>query len=234
MRFIAATLIAISVICGTYSLIHMVAAAEFEHPLPPIQQACEVFSKGLGSLDFMTYAGPKHLIDGYPARNEDGTVNVVVEIPAGTGSKWEVKADGNLHWDIKAGKPRIVQYLPYPCNYGMIPGTSAADGDPIDAVILGPAVPRGSIVPTRIIGLLKLTDKGEQDDKIVTVMDDTPLAHITTISQLQAEFPGICEILEEWFVNYKGPGAMPFGGMGDAGEADAALRAVLKEAAAAP
>ena len=42
--------------------------------------------------------------DGLPARTEDGSVNVVVEIPAGTNDKWEVEDDGTLRWEFRDGK----------------------------------------------------------------------------------------------------------------------------------
>ena len=204
-----------------------VQAGELENPLPQIQRLMDVFSADLRQVDSMTYEGPKNLLTDYSARNDDGSINVVVEIPSGSGSKWEVKQDGKLHWDLKNGKPRIVQYLPYPCDYGMIPHTKAADGDPLDVVILGPAVPRGSIVQAKVIGVMKLTDKGEQDDKIVAVMADTPLANVTSIAQLESEYPGTTDIIRNWFVNYKGPNAMPFGGFGDVNEANEAIAAVI-------
>ena len=65
-----------------------------------------------------------------------GLIHFVVEIPAGTNAKWEVdKATGGLHWEQKDGRPRVVQYLAYPGNYGMIPSTSlpyeiGGDGEP--------------------------------------------------------------------------------------------------------
>ena len=72
----------------------------------------------------------------------------IVEIPAGACEKWEVKLDGVMRWDMKDGKPRHVKYLGYPCNYGMVPRTMlgkelGGDGDPLDVLMLGPAVPRG-------------------------------------------------------------------------------------------
>ena len=63
-------------------------------------------------------ATPANLLTGYPAVNPDGTINAVVEIPAGTTAKWQVsKRDGTLEWEFLNGKPRIVEYLPYPGNY---------------------------------------------------------------------------------------------------------------------
>ncbi len=72
----------------------------------------------------LVHPGDTHFIADFPARSESGAVNVVIEIPAGTDAKWEVtKPDGTLAWQIKDGKPRVVQYLGYPGNYGMVPRT---------------------------------------------------------------------------------------------------------------
>ena len=72
--------------------------------------------------DSAVLIGERNFLTGYSAIATEGIVNVVVEIPAGTTEKWEVSADGkSIHWEIKKGKPRIIQYLPYPGNYGMVP-----------------------------------------------------------------------------------------------------------------
>ena len=56
--------------------------------------------------------------------NNDSTVNAVIEIPAGTQIKYEVdKTTGEIRTSLEGLKPRIVDYLGYPCNYGMIPIT---------------------------------------------------------------------------------------------------------------
>ena len=63
--------------------------------------------------------GERSFLDGYAPVNADGTINVVVEIPAGTNAKWEVcNPDGAMEWELVNGRPRIVNYLPYPGNYG--------------------------------------------------------------------------------------------------------------------
>ena len=55
---------------------------------------------------------------------EGKAFNVVVEIPAGTNHKIEYNTEsGEFENDIKDGKIRIIDFLPYPGNYGFIPST---------------------------------------------------------------------------------------------------------------
>lgn len=148
-----------------------------------------------------------------PLKNEDGSINAVIEIPSGSNQKWEVRKDGTLYWDIKKGDVRFVNYLPYPGNYGMIPQTAVGDGDPLDVLILGSAKPRGSVVKIRIIGVLRALDKGEQDDKLIAVFHlseiseaerkITKLHTVNSLSELEMEFPGVRDIVRTWFTYYK-------------------------------
>lgn len=170
----------------------------------------EVLSPGVRAENQYTIVSPKNFISGYKPENSDGTVNVVVEVPAGTLDKWEVsKPDGKLEWEFLEGKPRVVQYLGYPGNYGMIPRSLlpeelGGDGDPVDVLVLGAAVPRGSVVPVKLIGILKLLDSGEQDDKLLAVMKDSPFSEVNSVADLDRKFPGVTTIIETWFCNYKG------------------------------
>lgn len=150
-------------------------------------------------------------LHGFPALTDDNSVNIVIEIPAGTNQKWEVdKTDGNLKWQqITADSMRMVAYLPYPTNYGMIPRTLlpavlGGDGDPLDVFLLGPRLERGTLMPATIIGLIRMLDKGEQDDKLIAVSKGHWFGHITSLQQLENEFPGVVEILSTWLANYKG------------------------------
>ena len=155
-------------------------------------------------LDELTISGPQDFLRDSPAINADGTVNFFAEIPTGTNAKWEVKTDGKLHWDMKKGKPRIVQYLSYVGNYGMVPQTVQGDDDPIDMIVLAPPLARGAVVPVRLIGAMKFTDGGEQDNKLIAVLPGTPLGEITSLKELDEQFPGVTEIVRVWFEHYKG------------------------------
>jgi len=161
-----------------------------------------------------TITGKHHYLHGYNTKTEDGNINVVVEIPTGSVDKWEVdKTDGSMKWEIREDGPRKVKYLGYPGNYGMIPQTYlpkelGGDGDPLDVIVLGPAVERGSVIECKIIGVLELLDRGEQDDKLIAVMKGTPFYDVDNIDELNENFNGALGIVTTWFSNYKGLGKM--------------------------
>ena len=189
--------------------------------------------RGLQAPDDYTLIGPQHMLEGYPARNEDGTVNVVVEIPTGTTAKWEVdKTDGSLRWEFRNGVPRVVQYLGYPGNYGMVPRTLLAvedggDGDPLDVLVIGDPVERGTVVRVNLLGVLRLLDGGEVDDKLIAVIDGHPFQTAKSLEDLQRSFPGVTTIIETWFTSYKGPGGLTSSGWGEAADAYSILDAAI-------
>jgi inorganic pyrophosphatase len=191
-------------------------------------------SSALKQQDAYTLVAKINLISAYKAVNPDGSINVVVENPAGTNEKWEVAADGNsLVREFDGDQPRLIHYLPYPGNYGMIPRTvlsreRGGDGGALDVMVLGPWVPRGSVVRARPIGVIELLDRGEQDDKILAVMHDSPLGAVTDVENLDREFPGSRTILKTWFSNYVGK-SMVMLGVGSR----AAARGKIEDAAAA-
>lgn len=180
----------------------------------------------------------RHLVDDVPPRDESGRVQVVIEIPAGTNAKWEVdKRTGRLAWEQRDGRPRVVDYLAYPGSYGMVPGTllpasAGGDGDPLDVIVLGPAIERGAVVSVRLIGVLRLLDGGEQDDKLLAVRPGTPLGDVTSLAELDARYAGVSRILELWFTGYKGPGRMEARGFGGPEAAHAILEAAIAAYAA--
>lgn len=114
-------------------------------------------------------------------KNPPDDVNVIIEIPQGSGPvKYEVDKDsGALLVDRVMGVAMV-----YPCNYGFVPHTLAGDGDPIDVLVFTstPLLP-GSVVRARPIGVLKMTDEGGVDAKILAV----------PVSKLTKEFDNVQE-----------------------------------------
>ncbi len=145
--------------------------------------------------------------------SSEDTLRFRIEIPGGTKQKWEFNDEtGEMEKDYKDGKERIIQFLPYPGNYGFIPETLAGDGDPIDVIDLDESEERGELKEVRIIGALDFKDNKEEDIKFIGASPNGTFGHIQSIEQLLLEKPAVLEILKSWFLNYKKPGKMVFYG----------------------
>lgn len=93
----------------------------------------------------------------------------VVEIPTGSYIKYELdKSTGHVIVDRFLTTP-----VAYPANYGSLPSMLADDGDPIDILIFTrtPIAP-GALIEVRAIGMLRMLDRGEVDDKVIAVPAD--------------------------------------------------------------
>ncbi len=156
---------------------------------------------------------------------KDKSINAVIEIPAGINEKWEVsKQTGSLNREFYMGKPRSINYEPYPINYGMIPRTVlptriGGDGDPLDILVLGPPLIQGDVVKVKIIGIMKMTDFGERDDKIIAVPLESDLAKFENLLHLKSMQPELIEKIKVWFENYKGKNVVKFNDFGSAEDA---------------
>lgn len=143
----------------------------------------------------------------------DSLINVVIEIPAGTNQKWEVnKVTGQIEWEqITADSFRVINYLPYPANYGFVPQTllpegSGGDGDPVDVFVLGESIERGNVVTCKIIGVIEMTDNREYDSKFIALPVQSHWKKINSLKELKQNYPGVMDILRIWLLNYKGTG----------------------------
>ena len=141
--------------------------------------------------------------------------NAVVEVPAGTNRKLEIQADGQFVAEQVEGKARVVDFLPYPGNYGFIPSTlmdeeRGGDGDALDVIIIGETVPVGTVQEFIPIAVLKMIDEGENDTKIIGVPADPKLRVIraTNFEQFMLEYDAAKRIIETWFVHYQGYGTV--------------------------
>jgi inorganic pyrophosphatase len=125
-------------------------------------------------------------------------VNGIIEIPKGTRAKYELdKESGLLRLDRV-----LYSSVYYPANYGFIPQSYCEDNDPLDILILSQIeiVPM-CVVPAQLIGVMRMLDNGEADDKIIAVaVGDPSVSHIEDISELPQHF--ISE-LRNFFEDYK-------------------------------
>lgn len=152
----------------------------------------------------------------------------LIEIPSGSAIKYEVHASGHVLVDRFLQTP-----VQYPANYGSLPSLFAADGDPLDVLVLTrtPVAP-GVLIRVRPIGMLRMFDDDEADHKVIAVPTtrvDPRYADILDVADLsEAERLEI----ETFFRIYK---TLPLGGndvttdgFASAAEARRALEVLLR------
>lgn len=129
---------------------------------------------------------------------KNDVVEAIIEIPFRSRNKFEV--------DHKTGKIKLDRVLysamGYPAEYGFLENTLALDGDPLDILVIGtePTYP-GCIVPARVIGYLMVIDNGNEDYKLISVVDCDP--RYDGVNELKDLSPFILDEIKNFFENYK-------------------------------
>jgi inorganic pyrophosphatase len=142
------------------------------------------------------YHHPWHTVS--IGENPPALVNGIVEIPTGSKAKYELDKDSGL---LKLDRV-LFSSVYYPANYGFIPQTYGDDNDPLDILILSQIklVPL-CIVPAKVIGVMRMMDNNEGDDKIIAVAaTDMSVQHYNDISELPPHF---IKELKSFFEDYK-------------------------------
>jgi len=159
---------------------------------------------------------------------DDGSVNIIVESPRGSTVKFK--------YDTETGAMMLSRQLPlgvvYPYDWGFIPSTRAADGDPLDAMVLwdGVSFP-GVVLPSRLIGILRVEQTtiakpvAENNDRVLAIpMKAARFGHVRTIFDLAER---VRLELEQFFVSvvaFEGK-QLRLSGFDGPDEADRLLRA---------
>lgn len=99
-------------------------------------------------------------------------VYAVVEIPRGHRNKYEY----SKHLGVIQLSRVLFSPMHYPGDYGFIPQTCGDDGDPLDILVMvtEPTFP-GCVIECRPIGVFRMFDKDELDEKILAVPSADPL-----------------------------------------------------------
>lgn len=134
-------------------------------------------------------------VEGHPLPSH---FRAIVEIPKLSKNKYELdKETGLLKLD------RILSSaVHYPANYGFIPQTLGEDHDPLDVLVYcTEEIPPMTLVHARAVGLMRMVDHGEPDDKIIAVFQGDP---IYSEFQRASDFPKhIFKMLKRFFEDYK-------------------------------
>jgi inorganic pyrophosphatase len=128
-------------------------------------------------------------------------INVIVEVPVGGEPiKYELdKAAGTLVVDRFLHTP-----MRYPGNYGFVPHTMSADGDPVDVLVCNTrAIVPGAVLNCRPVGVLVMEDDGGGDEKVLAV----PTTRLTKRYERVANYTDLPDItieqIQHFFAHYK-------------------------------
>ncbi|HSZ33061.1 MAG TPA: inorganic diphosphatase [Puia sp.] len=132
---------------------------------------------------------------------DKGTVNVIIETPRGSQNKFD--------YDPKLKTFRLSKTLPmgtvFPFDFGFIPDTMGADGDPLDMLVVmeEPAFP-GCLISVRLLGVLEAMQKGKgkkiRNDRLVGVSDCSIL--YGSIKKLDDLNKSMVQEIENFFIDY--------------------------------
>lgn len=126
------------------------------------------------------------------------SVTGIIEIPKNCRAKYELDKDSGMLILDRV----LYSSINYPANYGFIPRTYCDDDDPLDILVLSQIdiVPM-CLVEAKVIGVMRMLDGGEMDDKIIAVAaNDMSVNHINDISELP---PHSVKELRSFFEDYK-------------------------------
>jgi len=161
-------------------------------------------------------------------------VMAVIEISQGSFTKYEIDpASGIVAVDRFQSMPVM-----YPANYGVITSSLAGDGDNLDVLVLTrePIVP-GALIQVRPVGVLKMLDGGDEDDKVIAVPTSKVDPTYDSIESL-ADLPAIeLQRIEAFFRVYKqlpeGRKVIELDGFRDTAEAKVLIKAAIEKYQAA-
>jgi len=123
---------------------------------------------------------------------------MIVEIPKNSSNKYEYNVINN-NWELD----RVLSgSMHYSEEYGFIPKTLDYDGDPLDVICLTnyPTFP-GCHLPIKIIGVLKMIDGGEEDDKLLAVNAVEP--RLSNLNSLEDINKNKLDEISNFFSRYK-------------------------------
>ena len=133
--------------------------------------------------------------------NPPEDINVIIEVPiGGQPIKYEMdKESGALYVDRF-----LYTSMVYPGNYGFVPHTLSADGDPIDVLVCNTrAIVPGAVMNCRPLGVLIMEDDAGHDEKIIAV-PTTQLTRRYEKIESYSDLPEITiEQIEHFFAHYK-------------------------------
>lgn len=130
--------------------------------------------------------------------NDDGSINVIIEIPKGSLNKYELDKETGL---IKLDRVSHTAQT-FPFDYGFVPNTHWHDGDPLDVILMttAPLFP-GVLVEARPVAVMNMIDSGDSDAKIIAVpVGDPRFKNVIDLKDVNEHF---IKEATHFYENYK-------------------------------
>jgi inorganic pyrophosphatase len=124
--------------------------------------------------------------------------HVIIEIPRGSKNKYEIDKETGL---IKLDRA-MKSSQDYPFDYGFAPQTLWEDNDALDVVILTTyPLSTGILVNVRPVAVMRMTDGGDSDDKVIAVpVEDPRWDNVKDLSDIN---PHSIKEFQHFFETYK-------------------------------
>jgi inorganic pyrophosphatase len=133
---------------------------------------------------------------------KENAIGVVIETPKGSRNKFK--------YDVNSRRLKLSKVLPegmvFPFDFGFVPSTKGADGDPLDVLVLmdDPAFP-GCLVECRLVGILEAEQtKGQRkirNDRLIAVANQSlrysDIHHLSDLNRT------LVKQIEAFFINYQ-------------------------------
>lgn len=135
------------------------------------------------------------------AFDDEGNVNAIIDTPKGSRNKFK--------YDEKSGLFKLGGALPlgavFPFDFGYIPSTKGADGDPLDVLVLmdDPAF-TGCLVVAKLIGVIEAEQTEDKEttrnDRLIAVAADSRNhSHVRFLGDLNKN---LVHEIERFFISY--------------------------------
>ncbi len=127
--------------------------------------------------------------------------NVIIEIPAQSDP---VKYEADKEMGVLVVDRFVGTGMRYPVNYGFIPQTLSGDGDPVDVLVITPfPLLAGSVVRSRALGMLQMTDESGVDAKLIAVPHDKVCPMTANLKSLDDVPEYLKDQIKHFFEQYK-------------------------------
>jgi inorganic pyrophosphatase len=100
----------------------------------------------------------------------------------------------------------VIDFLPYPGNYGFIPSTLVDEPDngdpqPLRILVMAESVPTGTVMEVQPVGTLVL-DKAGKVEHLIVAVPAKPSEQVMAAPDFETfstKYPGAKEIIQRWF-----------------------------------